>query len=91
MVNQFDKRDGLSLTDIEKTLDVEVLGTVPMDRKTALQSINRGIPTALQRSRSPLRKAYKDLARDLVDLVQQGGQGPGGQQSDVLSKSSRLG
>jgi pilus assembly protein CpaE len=91
VVNQFDKREGLSLADIEKTLDVEVLGTVPMDRKTALQSINRGIPTALQRSRSPLRKAYKVLAKDLIDLVQQGGQGPGGQQSDVLSKSSRLG
>ena len=90
VVNQFDKRDGLSLTDIENTLQVEVLGTVPMDRKTAINSINRGIPTALQRTRSPLRKAYQDLAKDLLELVQHSSFGKGGQ-SDVLSKSSRLG
>ena len=93
VVNQYDKRDGLSITDIEKTLQTEVLGTIPLDRKTALQSINRGIPVTLQRQKTPLRKAYQTLAQDLLKLVQKSSPGgrAGTQKTDVLSKSSRLG
>lgn len=92
VVNQFDKREGLSINDIEKTLQVEVLGTIPLDRKAALDSINRGIPVALQRQKSQLRKAYQSLAQDLLKMIQKGSLGsPAGTQKDVLSKSSRLG
>ena len=92
VVNQYDKREGLSIADIEKTLQVEILGTIPLDRKAALQSINRGVPVALQRSRSQLGKAYQTLAEDLLKMIQKSSFAtPGGQNTDVLSKSSRLG
>lgn len=66
VVNRFDKRDGLSLGDIEKSLQVKVFGTIPWERKDSLQSVNRGIPAVLQKRSSPLGKAYTNLAKDLI-------------------------
>jgi pilus assembly protein CpaE len=94
LVNQYDKRDGLSLDDIEKSLQVEVFGTIPLDRRTALTSINRGIPVTLQRSNSALRRAYNDTAKKLIKYLEMKPPDTGplrGPASDVLSKSSRLG
>jgi len=94
LVNQYDKRDGLSLEDIEKSLQVKVFGTIPWDRRVALSSINRGVPVSLQRSNSSLRKAYQETAQNLIKYLEKnpvaadGRRRPG---SDVLSKSSRLG
>lgn len=94
LVNQYDKRDGLSLDEIEKSLQVKVFGTIPWDRRGALNSINRGVPITLQRSNSTLRKAYQDIAGDLIKYLEKKpveGGGPRRAGSDVLSKSSRLG
>jgi pilus assembly protein CpaE len=92
VVNQYDRREGLSLDDIEKSLQLRVFGTIPWDRKTALNAINRGVPVVLQRQNSPLRKAYQELASHMVDIVQKGPKESGRRNSsDVLSKSSRLG
>lgn len=66
VVNRFDKRDGLSLSDIEKSLQVKVFGTIPWERKDSLQSVNRGIPVVLQKRNSSLGKAYTQLAKDLI-------------------------
>jgi pilus assembly protein CpaE len=66
VVNRFDKRDGLSLGDIEKSLQVKVFGTIPWERKESLQSVNRGIPAVLQKRGSSLGKAYTQLAKDLM-------------------------
>lgn len=93
LVNQYDKREGLSLDDIEKSLQVEVFGTIPWDRRTALTSINRGIPVTLQRSNSSLRKAYHEVAQKLRKYLELKPPDTGSLRrgSDVLSKSSRLG
>lgn len=66
VVNRFDKRDGLSLADIEKSLQVKVFGTIPWERKDSLQSVNRGIPAVLHKRSSNLGRAYTQLARDLI-------------------------
>jgi pilus assembly protein CpaE len=68
VVNRFDKRDGLSLSDIEKSLQVKVFGTIPWERKDSLQSVNRGIPAVLHRQNSNLGRAYSKLAADLITL-----------------------
>jgi pilus assembly protein CpaE len=68
VVNRYDKRDGLSLSDIEKSLQVEVFGTIPWERKDSLQSVNRGIPAVLHRQNSSLGRAYSKLAADLIAL-----------------------
>ncbi len=92
VVNQFDRREGLSLDDIEKSLQVRVFGTIPWDRKTALNAINRGVPVVLQRQNSALRKAYQDLGNQMISILERGPKESGRRNtSDVLSKSSRLG
>lgn len=94
VVNQFDKREGLSLDDIEKSLQVKVFGTLPWDHKASINSINRGIPVVLQRQNSALRKGYKELANKLVKFIEKGSvESPSRRSapSDALSKSSRLG
>ena len=93
VVNQFDRREGLSLDDIEKSLQVKIFGTIPWDRKTALNSINRGIPVVLQRQSSGVRRAYQDIAGKLIDLLEKGPKETSVRRTstDVLSKSSRLG
>lgn len=94
VVNQHDQRDGLSLKDIERALQVKVFATFPWDRRTSLQSINRGVPVMLQAQNSPLRKASMDFATNLIAAL---GHVPNEAAktrkvlSDVLSKSSRLG
>lgn len=92
VVNKLDKRDGLTVSDIEKTLEVEVLASIPYDRKASVNSINRGVPISLQRQRSPIRKAYQALAGNLISRSSAHAS-QGGQKSvpDALSKSSRLG
>ena len=94
VVNQFDKREGLSLDDIEKSLQVKVFGTLPWDHKASINSINRGIPVVLQRQNSALRKGYKEIAKKLVHFIEKGSVEKStrrGAPSDALSKSSRLG
>ncbi len=94
LVNQYDKRDGLSLDDIEKSLQVKIFGTIPWDHRIAINSINRGVPVTLQRQNSNLRKAYQTLAKDVITQIKRSGSArPSKKQSssDALSKSSRLG
>ena len=93
LVNQYDKRDGLSLDDIEKSLQIKVFGTIPWDRRTALSSINRGVPVTLQRSNTPLRRAYQETARELIKYLEKKPTETGRRRTgtDILSKSSRLG
>ncbi len=94
VVNQYEKREGLSLDDIEKSLQVKVFGTIPWDRRGAMQSINRGVPVVLQRQGSALRKAYEQIAKDLIGMLEKKQSDmPTSKKptSDVLAKSSRLG
>jgi pilus assembly protein CpaE len=93
VVNQFDSREGLSISDIERALQVKVFATLPWDRHASLQGINGGVPVVLQGHNSALRKAFNALAKDLASVV---GHTPGDVRSrkplpDVLAKSSRLG
>jgi pilus assembly protein CpaE len=94
VVNQYEQKDGLSLTDIERTLQVKVFATLPWDRKTSLQSINRGIPIVLQSQKSSLRKSFESLAKNLAAMLAPVQADAGKTKRalpDVLSKTSRLG
>ncbi len=94
VVNQHDQREGISLKDIERALQVKVFATFPWDHRVSLQSINRGVPVMLQNQNSTLRKSFQAFARNLVAAL-----GPAPTDttktrkvlSDALSKSSRLG
>lgn len=95
VVNQHDQRDGISLEDIERSLQIKAFATLPWDPQIALQSINRGIPVATQSQKIPLRKAFDVMAKKLAAII---GYDKVGDTSktikvlpEILSKSSRLG
>lgn len=94
VVNQYDQKDGLSLSDIERTLQVKVFATLPWDRKVSMQSINRGVPVVLQPQNSSLRKAFQTFAKSLASVIGPAPSDTGKAKRslpDVLSKTSRLG
>ena len=95
VINQHDQRDGISLEDIERSLQVKVFATLPWDPRISLQSINRGVPIVTQAQKIPLRKAFEVMAKNLAGII-------GYDKADdtlktkralpdVLSKSSHLG
>jgi MinD-like ATPase involved in chromosome partitioning or flagellar assembly/MFS family permease len=69
VVNRLDRQDGLSLSDIERSLGVKVFGTVPWERKDSQQNISQGIPAVLQEKSGVLGKAYKKIASDLIPIL----------------------
>jgi len=94
IVNQHDQREGLSLDDIERSLQVKVFAKLPSEPRVVLQSINRGVPLSMPNQNSQLRKAFQALAKDIAAIAGVNvGAAPAGKEnmSEVLSKSSRLG
>ena len=95
IVNQYDQRDGISIGDIERTLQIKVFSALPWDQRIPLQSINRGVPIYTQGPKIPLRKAFEAMAKNIAELIiHSNTEIPSKTKSsipDVLSKSSRLG
>jgi len=95
VINQHDQREGISLEDIERSLQVKVFSTLPSDPRISLQSINRGVPVVMQTQNIPLRKAFRNMAKSLAVLIghEKTGDLPKAKKvlPEVLSKSSRLG
>ena len=95
IVNQYDQRDGISIGDIERTLQIKVFSALPWDQRIPLQSINRGVPIYTQGPKIPLRKAFEAMAKNIAELIKHSNtEIPSKTKSsipDVLSKSSRLG
>jgi len=95
LINQHDQREGLSLADIERSLQVKVFATLPWDPRISLQSINRGVPVIMQLQNNPLRKAFQIMAKNLAATIGYKADEPATKNKktipEVLSKSSRLG
>ncbi len=93
VVNQFDQREGLSLSDIERALEVKVFATVPWDARAAVQSINRGVPLSMPNQKNQLRKPFQTMARGLAAFIagRTAAATKGKRMPEVLVESSRRG
>lgn len=94
VVNQHDQREGLSLADIERSLQTKVFATLPWDPRVTLQSVNRGVPLSMQGQSSQLRKAFQVLARSVAAIAgAREAASPTRKKGlpEALSKSSKLG
>jgi pilus assembly protein CpaE len=94
VVNQSDQREGLSLADIERPLQMKVFATLPWDPRVALQSINRGVPLIMLSQNNQMRKAFQAMAKSIAAIagIKEGATHAGRKKlPEVLSKSSRLG
>jgi len=94
VVNQHDEREGLSVADIERSLQTNVFATIAWDPRAALQSVNRGVPLGMLRTKSQLRKAFQVMAKKIAAISRgnEGAMSVGRKRaSEVLASSSRLG
>lgn len=55
---------------IENILKMKIFGMIPTDENLALSSLNEGVPIVLKNPRHPISKAFSDIAKDLVKIIQ---------------------
>jgi pilus assembly protein CpaE len=74
ILNQAGRKADIKSSEIEDILKVKIFGTIPADENMALTSLNEGVPILLKKSRHPISRAIKKLAKDLVNIrdVQRG-------------------
>lgn len=66
ILNMSDMKGGLPSKEIESYLGQEILGEIPYDPETVIQSINKASPAILTSSRSHFSKGIQNLASHLV-------------------------
>ena len=72
VVNRYEKRADITLTDMEETLGLGIFKVVPNDYAVVTRTINQGNPIITQAPRSPVAKAVQDMAHELCHGTDQG-------------------
>lgn len=67
VVNRADSKVGLSMTDVQKTLNVPIAAEIPSS-KAVSASINRGVPIVLDEPNHPVSQAIRQFAEDIIPL-----------------------
>jgi pilus assembly protein CpaE len=68
VLNQAGRKADIKEDEIEEILKVDIFGTIPADENMALSSLNEGVPIILKKSRHPISRAIKKMAKDLAKL-----------------------
>ena len=55
---------------IEEILNMKIFGKIPSDENFALSSLNEGVPIVLKNPRHPISKAFSEIAKELVKIIQ---------------------
>ncbi|MDY6846529.1 MAG: hypothetical protein SVP52_05280, partial [Chloroflexota bacterium] len=63
---QAGRKGEIKSADIEDILKVDIFATIPADENMVFRSLNEGVPILLKKSRHPISRAIKKLAKDLV-------------------------
>jgi pilus assembly protein CpaE len=66
ILNRAGRKADIKSSEIEEILNVKIFGTIPADENIALSSLNEGVPIILKKSRHPISRAIKQLAKDLT-------------------------
>ena len=67
VVNRADSKVGLSMSDVQKTLNVPIAAEIPSSRAVSA-SINRGVPLVLDEPNHPVSQAIRHFAECAVPL-----------------------
>ncbi len=62
IMNRFDKRIGITPEKVGESFKHEIVAVIPVDERTVIPSVNRGIPFMLGNRSTPLAKSYLTLA-----------------------------
>ena len=66
ILNRAGLAGGLSLLELEGWLGAKIRYQIPNDQTLATDTVNRGVPMALSYRRSPVARACRGLARELI-------------------------
>lgn len=66
VLNRANSAGGLSVKQVEQTLNLKFYATIPSDGKTVLPSINKGVPFVLASGDTPVAQNILQLARKLA-------------------------
>ncbi len=69
ILNRFDSEYGLSMKDLEKTLNLAVKAKIPSDGGVAVRALNTGEPFVLSNPKATISRAIFDLARFVVPNI----------------------
>jgi pilus assembly protein CpaE len=70
ILNLTGRKADVKREDIEKILKMNIFGVIPSDGNLALSSLNEGIPILLKKPRHPISKAFVDITKELIKLLQ---------------------
>ncbi len=70
IVNMVGRKAEIKPKEIEKILKMTIFGTIPVDEKFALSSLNEGVPILQLNSRHQISRAYNRITKDLINLQQ---------------------
>ena len=64
-MNKFDKRIAITAEKIGENLKQEVLAVIPLDERTVIPAVNRGVPFMLDNKTQPVSRGLYTLAEAL--------------------------
>jgi pilus assembly protein CpaE len=70
ILNLTGRKADVKKEEIENILKMKIFGKIPSDGNLALSSLNEGVPILLKKPRHPISKAFTDIAKELVKIVQ---------------------
>jgi pilus assembly protein CpaE len=62
IINRYQKKNRLTLRDVEAALDMETFWTIPNDFQPISLGIDGGVPAVIEAPRSKVAQSFKDLA-----------------------------
>jgi pilus assembly protein CpaE len=70
ILNLSGRKADVKMEEIENILKVKIFGKIPADDNLALSSLNEGVPILLKKPRHPISKAFNDITKELVKIIQ---------------------
>jgi len=70
ILNLTGKKADVKREEIENILKMKIFGKIPADGNLALSSLNEGVPILLKKPHHPISKAFNDITKELVKIIQ---------------------
>jgi pilus assembly protein CpaE len=68
-MNRYDKRIGITPDKVGDNLKIKMTATIPLDEKTVIPSVNRGVPFILDNKNQPVSKGILMLAEAVRERI----------------------
>ncbi|MDO9545545.1 MAG: AAA family ATPase [Pelolinea sp.] len=70
ILNLTGRKADVKKEEIENILKMKIFGMIPADGNLALSSLNEGVPILLKKPHHPISKAFNDITKELVKIIQ---------------------